>query len=114
MEAFLRAIFRIIRILLVYTDNPSELCLREHYKWKLMNTDDKEPKKNAEVRGYANLLCDFMFKRIFGREANKVLTASDRLSADPVWNSIPGKKRLGLAQTVKLRPSEVKLILTFR
>ena len=36
-----------------------------------MNTDDKEPKKNAEVRGYANLLCDFMFKRVFGSEANK-------------------------------------------
>ncbi len=58
-------------IVFVYTDNSSELCLREHYKRKLMNTDDKEPKKNAEVRGYANLLCDFMFKRVFGSEANK-------------------------------------------
>ena len=71
MELLPRAIFSIIRILLVYTDNSSELCLRKHYKRKLMNTDDKEPKKNAEVRGYANLLCDFMFKRIFGSEANK-------------------------------------------
>lgn len=49
-----------------------------------------------------------------GRESLKALTASDRLSADPVWNSIPGKKRFGLAQTVKVRPSEVKLILTLR
>lgn len=38
-----------------------------------MNANDKEPKKKEAVRGYANLLCDFMFKRVFGSEANKDL-----------------------------------------
>ncbi|MBQ8484422.1 MAG: PD-(D/E)XK nuclease family transposase, partial [Bacteroidales bacterium] len=36
-----------------------------------METTEKETKKKDPVRGYANLLCDFMFKRVFGSEANK-------------------------------------------
>ena len=41
--------------------------------------------------------------KLYGSELLRLLTASERLSAIPVWNSIPGRKRCGRGQTVKVR-----------
>lgn len=73
MELLPGAIFSIIRILFRYTDNSSELCLCKHLNFAFMETTEIVTKKKEVVRGYANLLCDFMFKRVFGSEANKDL-----------------------------------------
>ena len=51
---------------------------------------------------------------ISGRDSLSLLIASARLSDIPVWNSMPGRKRLGRGQTVNVRFPSIKFILTFR
>ena len=54
------------RILFWHTDNTQELC--HVLKFKVM-AEEKNGKGCSQE--YAELLCDFMFKRLFGSEANK-------------------------------------------
>ena len=65
----LRTILEIIRILFRYADNTHELCRCKHINYVVMPTKNGKKKEIGPV--YANLLCDFMFKRLFGSEANK-------------------------------------------
>ena len=57
-----RMISAIIRILFRYTDNPPELCGRNITN-DLMKTTGVKEKMVGQV--YADLLCDFMFRRLF-------------------------------------------------
>ena len=63
------AILHIIHVQIFYTDNSSELCTIK------ILTMGKEIIKSGETTAcrqvYAELLCDFMFKRLFGTIANK-------------------------------------------
>ena len=47
----------------------SELCINPFNKIIMDNNALKKEEKSGQV--YAELLCDFMFKRLFGSEANK-------------------------------------------
>ena len=38
---------------------------------RIVMTDNVETKLDVQSKNYANMLCDFMFKRVFGSEANK-------------------------------------------
>ena len=68
------------RILFDYTDKHSELCIvkfkrsfmaeYEVYKSEA-ETASQQGREERSRQIYAELLCDFMFKRVFGSEENK-------------------------------------------
>ena len=69
-EAIQMAIFVFIRILFRNTDKPSELCDMLNINVDSMKGSNENEEKKSRQK-YAELLCDFMFKRLFGSEANK-------------------------------------------
>ena len=71
-----RLIFVFIRVLFVYTDSSPELCTKLNLMQCYMEKRVVKKEEGATGQQFAELLCDFMFKRVFGSEANKDLLIS--------------------------------------
>ena len=75
-----RLIFVFIRVLFVYTDNSVELCSTLNLMQCYMEKTVVKKEAGATGQQFAELLCDFMFKRVFTTPLIQSMSRVSRLT----------------------------------